>query len=211
MSNLWINKTDFALLPDNYVRPDFSIVDLLASDRKCVVKGAKMLQKRTPEWEKYLAEYRKKLEASGLLHEAVVQLKMSRLSFSEAIPAQSTNFRAIHYNRGVPRRLIYGAQEDVACELSVPKREVHVFRDCKGIWTLIGDAAQEVSKDTFLYEGTLRDALEEFAQRGYRFNLWNTAWRPVYLENGKRAAQVIPVEGVSLDEVLANNCGECGE
>ena len=204
MSNLWINKTDFALHPPDYVRLDFSIVDLLASDRKCVVKGAKMLQKRTPEWEKYLAEYRKELEASGTLPKGTVQFKIDRLSFSKAIPIESTTFRAIHYTRGISRRLLYDTQEDVACELAVPEREVHVFKGCKETGAFIGDAFQELSEDTFLYDGTLRDALEEFAQRGYTFNLWDTSWRPVYLENGKRAAQVIPVKGVSLDEVLSH-------
>jgi hypothetical protein len=208
MSDLWINKTEFALFPDDYVKPGFSIVDLLASDRECAVNGAKMLLKDTPEWKKYLAEYRKKLEEHGL-HKAVVQLKMSRLSFSEAIPVHSTAFKAIHYTRGgVPRKLLYDAQEDIACELSVPKREVHVFKSCKGISAFIADAAQELSKDTLLYDAALRDALEEFEQRGYTFNLWNTPWRPVYLENGKRAEQVIPVEGVSLDKALSQEEGE---
>ena len=57
----------------------------------------------------------------------------------------------------------------------------------------------------FVYDGTFQDALSEFVQSDYTFNLWESVWSAVDLKNGERTrriAHLTPIENVTIDDVF---------
>jgi hypothetical protein len=216
-----------ANIRDHYenAKLDKTISDLLVADKHCYISGSIVVQKGTPEWAECMAQRRKKLLEFRSLEEADVFL--AKLESTLERDYVDTGLQAINYfavlgsdHKTVPKRVILDKKSGLAAEITVERKNVDVFRaDVENImfdWGLHARKLAAYNKGRFSYDGMLRDALSEFEQKGYRFNLWNTKWSAGHLENGERSKtlelmKITPIEGVSLDEVLSHEWREQNE
>ena len=136
-------------------------------------------------------------------------------------PYEETSFHALIYHtlmqgetgQGKCKKVLYDSQLGIAAEPAIAERQIDVFRLLKpGSTTphkyIAVSCNAAAYTNHFGYEGTLREALQELAGResGFRFNFWESAWNPLFLDDGKRTGDVGDVspaaEGLTLDELF---------
>lgn len=203
MANLYIGPITLKKLNQTFY-------DALVSDIHCAIVGVSILKKGTPEWKEYLARRRHALE--GIHSTEELDGIMTRLDVAEQhyepteLFAVNFDYRFEHPDRYVPKRVIFDKSYGIVAEVSAERRQIDVFRDSGGFGDLKDPKIVECH---FVYDGNLQDALQEFEQRGYQFNLWDERWYIENLENAektRRIANVVPVESVTLEDVLRFAC-----
>ena len=183
-----------------------SLFELLTmpSSASCQVDGTRILRKSTPEWGEYLKARRAELLRGGLSEQnterIIADLEKREISYV------GTTFRATNYSGYTQKRLLYDTEGLLICEVSVEANQVDIFQGTKGQNKFV-DWAKKARQDRqhYFYDGSVQEALAEFAQGGFRFNLWNTVWKVGGIENGKPTpdlAYTIPQDGVTLEDIL---------
>ncbi|MBN1157417.1 hypothetical protein JXA85_07375 [Candidatus Woesearchaeota archaeon] len=127
-----------------------------------------------------------------------VESAVSRYSAKDVI-VKHTTFYAINYEN---RRLIGDTDLKLIGEIDIDEKEIYFFQGDKPNDT--ATKAGYVGK--LAYDGSLRDALEEFQKAGYGFNLFNVRWSSSYVKNGKRTDALTnfnPTE-VTIDELFSS-------
>ncbi len=200
MANLYL---DVRFDPHDYVRQGISLYELLVSGLECRIDGITFLHKGTQEWKDYAAEFEKAL---GKMPQNRREEVISR-RFKPDIISKSTDFCAM--NR-MSKVLAYDKQRDMICDILIPQKEIHVFKlfseGCEILPDfIIGGSKKAGSRKLYHYDGSLRDALEEFPQE-FTFNLWNTEWMHQYLRDEESASKYKihykPVECVGIDHIF---------
>lgn len=183
-------------------RCEFSLFSLLtSSDEKLMVNGARILREGSTEWNEYLANLRKRLEKahapSSKVEERIESIKSDKY-IVDYVP-----FSAGHYK---DKRLIYNQDGGVIGEIAVPRKQIDFFQLP---YRPLDWARKAGGEKSYFYAGTsnedlLHEALKEFEQEGFTFNLFDTPWYGHYIVNGERtkALSVKPIERVSIDQVV---------
>ena len=183
--------------PDKH-KVGHTIFDLLTSNREFMLYGARILRKNSPEWEEYMEKEKRIFKR---FDEEVLQRRISGLRGREALTIDSP-FRAMHYSG---KRLAYDTDIALICEIAVAKRQIDVFRNTEFGNVLVDLSAKARILGKLYYDGTLHDALSEFAEKGYTFNLWNMVWHRDNLKDGIKggnASLITPIERATLDDVF---------
>ncbi len=191
---------------------DSTLYELLTRERMCCIRGLKIIKRGTPEWDEKLENYLTRVKRD-LSPQELGEFKgiMQKDSVYEECFYEMTPFRAVNStdHRGKMRkRLIWDSKKEVACEIAVPQKQIHIFRSPERYVVTAPGFGRANYFGNSHYGGSLTDALAEFTQRGFELVLWDEVWRSEYLEDGEPtqklvAQRITPVKAASIDDVLA--------
>ncbi len=201
MTNLYIG-------PITLEKTNQTFYDVLVSDTSCAIDGVKIIRKGTAEWTSYMEKKKRTLNdwPPDELDRAIARHSEVEQHY-EPVRMQALNFSSIfrYPDRYVPKRVIFDESYGIAAEVSIAGRQIDVFKDAN--WGHMNRLPQthKTMPYHFFYDGNLQDALSEFEQKGYRFNLWDGMWGIGNLEDGKKTKSIehlMPIESVTLEDVL---------
>lgn len=168
----------------NYCAQDFSLFDLLNSQRNAHVNGILFLQPDSLEFLEYIELWRASYKKMEFPLEDIDQ-KIARLASScikidsetRHLLVKETGFAALKLpNRnGCPMdNIITDRKLNLACNINIGKRVVEVFpynnEEGNSQWMYFYDAAKVEATNRFRYSGLLMEALQEFQQHNFIFN-----------------------------------------
>lgn len=167
-----------------------------------LVSGVRFLSRGSPEFEKYITGFKQNAIARGvpadLAEESTARLSKTSLRYPQ------TGFYAMNLPRERLIRLVYDEDEKLICEVVPDGKKIEVFRPFHNPPFFTDTARKAAAEKSFLYEGSIKDALSEFENEGFVFSLWDTAWNSEHLQNegGIARAHYKPKEA-TLAEVFA--------
>ena len=195
----------------NYCTQDFSLFDLLTSQRNAHVNGILFLQPDSQVFLEYIESWRvsyKKMEFSPEdINQKIARLASSCIkidSETRHLSVKETGFAALKLpNRdGCPmENIITDRRLNLACNINVGEKVVEVFpyNNEKGNsqWRYFYDAAKVEAANRFRYSGLLMEGLQEFQQHGFTFN--RMRW-PTSCERVNRTYDMVKSFGLIVSE-----------
>lgn len=168
----------------NYCTQDFSLFNFLTSQRNAHVNGILFLQPGSQEFLQYVESWRtnyQKMEFfPGEIDQKIARLASSCIkvdSVTKHLLVKETELAALKLpNRdGCPLdNILTDGSLDMACNIRPEERVIEIFpyrnERSNPTWRYFYDAAKAEAANRFRYDGSLRDALQEFQQQGFTFN-----------------------------------------
>lgn len=168
-------------------KQDYSLFELLTSEGEFFVSGIRIMRKGSPEYDEDLTKFRKRLEKKT--PPAELEEIMKRASTDDVRVTSDVPFNAMHY-RGM--RLLYDAGIRVIGDIAIARKQIDIFYLA---FPFTDTARKAAMNGHYMYDGTLKDALEEFRGQDFTFALWNAAW-------GRDTSKLTPIEKASIDDVI---------
>ena len=166
-------------LKPSYARQDFSLVDRLTSERNAYIEGVRFVEIGSEEWERVVSNVRTTQRRLGASEDRI-ERAVERLS--DYADAQTSKFPEPTSLRGLKLRSTSPFENfisdwglNIICYIRPNDKVVDAVPyyepDGRQLQSFYYDAGKVATPDTFKYDGSLRDALIEFQQKGFSFNL----------------------------------------
>lgn len=215
MANLYVMERGNIRDESNYVRQDFTVFDLLTSQRDGVIEGIRFLEKGTSQWQEEINAFIKRIGESRSQEEiTAMRERLVERQMLYAFPG----IRGIKYNLycrgfdGTYFNFISDPERNVVANIVVPERRIIVAPLINPLtgredMFLFGKWGKASTLGYYYYDGTLEEALREFERNGFGFDRARPpVSSPEYSELtelpwGQRVK--ILEKGVSLDEALS--------
>ena len=155
-----------------YLPCDFDLYSLLTSGRDCLVEGIRLLNKGTPEWHEYIKEFTKRV-SDRYSGEDARKMIIERTGLP-VIHAPS-NFGGIKYAYAAGfRDVVTDYKRNMIGNILVTEKKIVVLPNIKPtgrsyIDSAGGDASNAFSHGSFVYDGSIEDAFNEFSVHGFAF------------------------------------------
>lgn len=203
----------------NYLTQDFSLFDLLTSQRNAHVNGITFLQPDSQEFLQHVESFRETYRKLDFTLEEIgpkiVRLTSSCIridSVTKHLLVKETELAALKLpnHDGCPLdNILTDRGLDIVCNIRPEGRVVEIFpyRNERGNpeWRYFYDAAKAEAENRFRYDGSLMDALQEFQQQGFTFNRmrWPTSRDKVNRTyDSVKGFGPIVNEDITLDELF---------
>ncbi len=157
------------------------------------IEGFRFITVGTPEWEQHLQLQRKILEGKFSPKELDRLMKTYAKSMkcagkiTETSGLEAISYFANYQNGSASKRIIMDAKTGIIAELTPESQGIDIFTKptIENALMSWGYHARKCCP-SYAYDGTIQDALREFAEKGYQFSVWTDEWNSHLLRNGEK-------------------------
>ncbi|MBI2675670.1 MAG: hypothetical protein HYX24_04390 [Candidatus Aenigmarchaeota archaeon] len=181
MANLYVNKQGPVWNPPNYVQQEASLASFLTSERMGYIEGIIFIELGTERWMRYLDECRASLKQMEFGDEEIEE-KLRNLDSGKHVQngkiISGTSFKAVkypHLDMCPFENFLTDPDSDIICNIRLDGKQIDVLPysrpDRRPRAHYFYDISKAMGEGILYYDGSLMDALEEFQQKGFGFNI----------------------------------------